>query len=152
MELRSRLLFMIEPTLDAPQVNEATPAGVRKIVAVNGGTFAGPRLKGVILPAGAADWALTRNDGSLLLDVRLTLETEDSARIFMTYRGVRHGPKEVLERLARGEAVDPSEYYFRIAPFFETGAARYTWLNNIVCVGMGERLTRGPRYTVFEIL
>lgn len=152
MELRSRPLFVLEADLDPPQVNEPTPAGVRKIVAVNGGRFAGERLRGCVLPAGGADWALVRNDGSLVLDVRLTLETDDGARIFMSYRGVRHGPPAVLARLARGEPVEPSEYYFRIVPAFETGAAAYAWLNNIIAVGIGERLAVGPRYSVFEIL
>ncbi len=152
MELKSIPLFVLEAHLDPPQINAATPAGGRKVVTVNGGTFVGSRLKGVILPAGGADWALTRNDGSLLLDVRLTLETDDGERIFMSYRGIRHGPKAVLDRLARGEAVDPTEYYFRITPWFETGAARYAWLNNIVAVGVGERIATGPRYRIFEIL
>lgn len=152
MALKSVPLFVLEAHIDAPQINAATPAGGRKIVIVRGGTFAGPRLNGVILPVGGADWALTRNDGSLLLDVRLTLETDDGERIFMSYRGVRNGPQEVLDRLARGEAVDPAEYYFRITPWFETGAAKYAWLNNIVAVGVGERIATGPRYNVYEIL
>jgi hypothetical protein len=152
MELRSRPLFVLDAWLDAPQIVADTPAGGRKLVTVNGGTFTGERLRGKILPAGGADWALTRTDGSLLLDVRLTLETDDGARILMMYRGLRHGPAEVLARLGRGDPVDPAEYYFRRAPHFETGAPAYHWLNNILCIGIGERLARGPRYTVFEIL
>lgn len=152
MELKSIPLFVLDAQVDAPQLNAVTPAGGRRILIVRGGTFAGPRLNGVILPAGGADWALTRNDGSLLLDVRLTLETDDGERIFMSYRGIRHGPPAVIDRLARGETVDPAEYYFRMTPWFETGAARYAWLNNIVAVGVGERLATGPRYNIFEIL
>ncbi len=152
MELRSRPLFVLDAWLDAPQIVADTPAGGRKLVTVNGGTFTGERLRGTILSAGGADWALARADGSLLLDVRLTLETDDGARILMMYRGLRHGPPEVLARLGRGEPVDPAEYYFRIAPHFETGAPAYRWLNSILCIGIGERLARGPRYTVFEIL
>lgn len=152
MELKSQLLFVLEAHLDPPQMAAVTPAGGRKIVIVNGGTFEGPRLSGRILPTGGADWALTRNDGSLLLDVRLTLETDDHELIHMSYRGVRNGPKAVLDRLAKGEAVDPSEYYFRTTPYFETGSQKYAWMNNIVCVGVGERTSTGPRYTVFEIL
>ena len=70
----------------------------------------------------------------------------------MTYRGVRHGPPEVLARMARGESVEPSEYYFRTAPFFETAAPKYAWLNVIVSVGIGERRPDGVLYRVFEIL
>jgi hypothetical protein len=99
-----------------------------------------------------ADGFPASNDGALQLDVRLTLQTDDGAPIFMTYRGIRHGREAILARLSKGEAVDPSEYYFRIAPFFETGAAKYAWLNNIISVGYGERLAKGPRYTIFEIL
>lgn len=150
-EVKSQPLFVLEAELHKPQMIAKTPFGERKIVTVAGGTFNGARLRGTILPGGA-DWALTRNDGSLQLDVRLTLETDDGAQIFMTYRGVRHGPEAILERLSKGEPVDPSEYYFRIAPFFETGAEKYAWLNNIVSVGYGERLAKGPRYTIYEIL
>ncbi|MBT5777959.1 MAG: DUF3237 domain-containing protein, partial [Rhodospirillaceae bacterium] len=137
--------------LDAPQMVAHTPVGGRKIVLVTGGTFEGERLSGKVLPGGG-DWALTRGDGSLVLDVRLTLEAGNGDLIYMTYRGVRHGPDEVMKRLSAGEVVNPSEYYFRIAPLFETASERYGWLNRIVCVGSGERLKQGPRYTVFEML
>jgi hypothetical protein len=152
MELRSRPLFVLDAVLDAPQMHAATPYGDRKIVTVRDGRFDGERLRGRVLQAGGADWALTRADGVLELDVRLTLETDDAATIHMRYTGVRHGPAAVMARLARGVAVDPAEYYFRIVPRFETGDARYAWLNGIVAVGLGERLPAGPRYTVHEIL
>jgi hypothetical protein len=58
----------------------------------------------------------------------------------------------VSAKLARDEQVDPSQYYLRIAPFFETGGARHAWLNNIVAVGLGERLPDGVVYQVFEVL
>ena len=86
------------------------------------------------------------------LDVRLTLETADGGIIGMRYSGYRHGPAAVLERLNRGEQVDPASYYFRIAPFFETSAPKYDWLNRIVGVGTGVRLPQGPVYDVFEVL
>jgi hypothetical protein len=152
MTLRSRPLFVLDAELDAPQLQAATPYGQRKIVTVRGGRFDGDRLRGRVLPAGGADWALLRADGVLELDVRLTLETDDGACVHMRYGGLRHGPPEVMARLARGEAVDPGEYYFRIVPRFETGDARYAWLNAIVAVGIGERRAAGPRYSVHEIL
>ena len=73
-----------------------------------------------------------RSDGATTLDVRLVLETDDKALIGMTYRGLRHGPAAVMERLNRGESVDPADYYFRTAITFETGAAKYDWLNRII--------------------
>jgi len=66
--------------------------------------------------------------------------------------GFRHGPAEVMARLNKGEAVDTSEYYFRVAPFFETGAEKYDWLNRIVTVGTGHRLASGPVYEVFQVM
>ena len=80
------------------------------------------------------------------------METDDAQLIGMTYRGTRHGPREVMERIARGETVSPSEYYLRAAPFFETASEKYGWLNRIVAVALGHRLPGGPVYQVFEIL
>jgi hypothetical protein len=57
-----------------------------------------------------------------------------------------------MERLARGEPVDPAEYYFRISPQFETGSSKYSWLNKIVAVGAGHRLPTGPTYYVYAVL
>jgi hypothetical protein len=150
--IATRELFVLEAVLDRPQLMEETPYGMRKIVPVLGGTFSGERLRGVILPGGGHDWAMTRGDGALVLDVRLVLETDDGAHIMMTYRGIRTGAPEVLARIAAGEHVDPAEYYFRIIPFFETGSEKYGWLNRIVCVGFGDRVKAGPRYTVHEVL
>src|SRR5262252_7556623 len=78
-------------------------------------------------------------------------ETPRGTRRF--YPAMRHGTPEVMARLAQGETVDPSEYYFRVAPMFETGAERYAWLNKILAVGVGERLPPNKvRYDIFEIL
>ncbi len=151
LELRSRPLFVMTVLLEPAQHDGPTPYGHRRIVIIRGGHFEGERLRGVLLPGGG-DWVLGRTDGSLALDVRLTLKTDDGASILMTYRGYRQGPPDVLVRLAKGEAVDPSLYYFRINPLFETASERYAWLNNVVAAGIGERLAEGPRYTVHEIL
>lgn len=128
-----------------------SPRGARKIVQVAGGSLIGPRIRARVLPGGG-DWALELGDGVLTLDVRLLLETEDGATIFMTYQGMRHAPPEIASRLAKGEKVDPSAMYFRTIPRFETGDARYAWLNRIICVGVGERLQNGPRYHLHEVL
>src|SRR5260370_27088116 len=109
------------------------------MAAAIGGSFEGPRLRGEVLPDGG-DWLLMRPDSVLEQDVRITPKTDDGAFIYVRYAGMRHGPPEVVARLAQGETVDPSEYYFRVAPVFETGADRYAWLNSILAVGVGERL------------
>jgi hypothetical protein len=151
-DLKSRHLFDISIALHPIQVLGKTPAGERRIIPVSGGSFAGDRLRGEILPHAGSDLLLTRGDGSYQQDVRLALRTDDGALILMTYRGVRHSSPEVAARIAAGETVNPSEYYLRTAPFFETADAKYAWLNNIVSIGVGERTPNGAVYHVFEIL
>jgi hypothetical protein len=129
-----------------------TPLGHRRIVPVSGGKFHGERLRGEILPHAGSDLLITRADGAFQQDVRLALQTDDDALILMTYRGVRHSSADVAARIARGETVAPTDYYLRTAPFFETAAPKYDWLNRIVAVGVGERLPKGASYEVFEIL
>jgi hypothetical protein len=151
-ELTSRPLFTLSLSLHPIHELGPTPAGERRVVPVSGGRFEGDRLSGEVLPHGGSDLLLTRADGSFQQDVRLTLRTGDGALILMTYRGVRHAAPEVNDRMARGEAVARSEYYLRIAPFFETAAPAHAWLNRIVAVGIGERRPGGVTYEVFEIL
>jgi hypothetical protein len=151
-ELRSQPLFTLTIQLHPVQELGLTPLGQRRIVPVSGGNFEGARLRGVVLPHAGGDWLLARGDGTFQQDVRLTLQTDDGALIYMSYRGVRHGSPEVTARLARGERVDPNEYYLRTAPFFETAASPYAWLNKLVAVGVGERRPDGAAYEVFEVL
>jgi len=150
--IETKHLFTMPVEVETPlQMVGATPIGDRRIAKVTGGSFTGPEMKGTILPGGG-DWLLLRADGTLQLDVRVTLKTDDDALIYMTYRGFRHGPPEVMQRLNKGEEVDPSEYYFRISPFFETGTEKYDWLNRVVSVGTGHRLASGPVYEIYQIL
>jgi hypothetical protein len=111
----------------------AVPYGVRSFVPVVGGDFDGSRLRGKILPGGG-DWLLLRSDGVLELDLRITLETEDHALIYMTFQGLRHG------------------VYFRTVPRFETSAEGYAFLNRMVAVGIGETRPDGAVHRIEEIL
>jgi hypothetical protein len=150
-DIRTTHLFSVTLKVGEIQNLGKTPLGERRFGVVDGGTLEGPKLKGTVLKGGS-DWILIRPDGATQLDVRLTLKTHDSELIGMTYRGFRHGPAAVIERLNRGEKVDPSAYYFRTAPFFETSSTTYGWLNRIVAVATGNRLPDGPVYHVFEVL
>lgn len=150
-ELRLQHLCTLDIEVGKAQVLGMGPQGERRIVEVTGGRFEGPRLSGRILPGGA-DWILVRPDGVTQLDVRVTLETTDGALVYLSYRGLRHGPAEVIERLNRGEEIPASAYYFRTTPVFETGAAQYLWLNKIIAIGTGYRRPQGPVYTVYEVL
>jgi uncharacterized protein DUF3237 len=150
-ELRSRPLFSLLLQVDKPFMVGKTPSLDRRVGVIPGGRFEGERLRGKLLPGGS-DWQTVRADAAWTLDVRLVLETDDKHLIGMTYRGIRHGPQDVLDKIARGEQVSPYSYYLRAVPFFETSSEKYGWLNNILSVAVGHRLPEGPVYQVFEIL
>jgi hypothetical protein len=121
---------------------------------VGEGTFAGGRLRGEVLP-GSADWRLIRQDITSVVDARVMLRTDDGALIYMSYGGRVVVPPELLAQVrdpARRHLLDPSTYYFRTAPTFETGAEAYRWLNNIVCIGTGKLTAKGGEYEIFEVL
>jgi hypothetical protein len=149
--VRTRPLFVMRLDVRPLQMVAATAGGFRRVGVVFGGAFEGERLSGDVLDGGN-DWQTVRQDGTTALNVRLVLRTKDNATIAMTYRGIRHGPPEIIERIERGEEVDPATHYFRIAPFFETAAEKYGWLNRIVAIGIGLRRADGPIYSVFEVL
>ncbi len=149
--MTSRPLMTLHVVVPPPQRLGAVPHGTRVIALITSGTFEGPRLRGRVLPGGG-DWTLLRSDAVLELDLRITLETDDGALISMTSFGLRHGRPEVLAALARGESVDPSSYYFRTTPRFETSAPQYEFLNRLIAIASGDRRANGPIYTIDEIL
>ncbi len=126
-----------------------TPAGLRRIVPVTGGTFTGERLNGVVLPGN--DWVINRHDGVMVIDVRLTLKTDDGAMIFLSYQGRFLANPEAMARFAKGALLEPHEYSLAMTAKFECGDERYAWLNNVVAVGTGEQTADGPVYSIFEI-
>ena len=149
--VRTQPLFVMRLDVRKLLIVGATPGAYRRIGVVPGGSFEGERLSGEVLDGGS-DWQTVRNDGATTSNVRLVLKTKDDALICMTYHGVRHGPPDVVERIEKGEVVDPTSYYFRINPLFETAAAKYDWINRVVGVGLGHRSPDGPIYSVFEVL
>lgn len=149
--IRTRPLFVLRLAVRPIVPVGATPGVHRRIGVIHGGTFEGDRLTGVVMDGGS-DWQSVRSDGGVGLDVRVVLRTSDDALIAMTYRGIRHGPADVLRRIDQGEAVPPDAYYFRMAPTFETASPAYGWMNHILAIGAGHRLPDGPVYSVFEVL
>ena len=113
-------------------------AGHRRIVPIIGGTVSGPDLSGRILNLGA-DWQTILADGMAELDTRYAMETHDGATIEIRNYGYRHGPKDVIEAIARGETVDPDSYYMRTHARLESGDPRYAWVNRTLFVGTGAR-------------
>jgi Protein of unknown function (DUF3237) len=151
MILKHRHLLTLSLSVDfaGMAVIGQTPAGLRRIAPVSGGAFSGERLNGTALPG--ADWVINRPDGVMVIDVRLTLKTDDGALIYLTYQGRFLAEPDIMAKFGKGALLDRSEYSLAITARFECGDERYAWLNNIVAVGTGEQTRDGPIYTIFEI-
>jgi len=134
------LVFAFEARVEvgAPLEVGQLPKGMRRIVPILKGTFEGPGIKGRVMPGGA-DWQIIGADGFSELDTRYTLETDNGRIVYVQNAGVRHAAPEVMQRLLRGETVDPKLVYFRTIPKFETAAPELQWLTRNVFIGTGER-------------
>lgn len=145
------LAFEARATLAAPLVLGPTPEGARRVIPITGGTFSGTDLRGTIVPGGA-DWQYQRADGVTVLEAQYLLRTDDGVLIQVNNHGLRHGPEDVMKRVAAGEAVDPSEYYFRASPSFSAPAGRYEWLNRSIFVCSGVRHANAVSLWVYRVI
>jgi hypothetical protein len=127
-------LFTLTIAQGRTSVLRGGPAGDRAIAAIGGGTFEGPKLRGIVFDTGG-DWVTMRSDGSVKLDVRATLRTDDGALIYMTYNGI-------------GVPQPGGALQLRTAPLFETGAEAYAWLNNVQAIATG---TSDRGQVVYEV-
>ncbi len=143
-------IYDMHVDLEPPQMVGKTPAGMRQIFVVKGGTFEGPKLKGELLPGGG-DWALLRPDGAVQLDVRATMRTDDGALIYGYYSGLIIAPMALFGRIMGGEDVPLSEYYFYTNPMFQTAATQYEWLNRRIAIGRGKAIPNGVEYRVWAV-
>jgi hypothetical protein len=143
-------LFVLREAVPPLIVIGQTPNAFRRIGVIQGGSFEGERLSGEVLTGN--DWQSVRTDSCIKLDVRIVLKTTDGELIAMTYTCLRAGPPSVIEKLDKGEEVDPGSYYFRMNPIFETSSKKYDWMNRIIAVGTGIRRADGPVYSIFEVL
>jgi Protein of unknown function (DUF3237) len=148
--LRNQPIFTIHAELEAITSLGRTPYGERRVIGILGGTVHGPKLTGRIRPGGA-DWQIIRSDGAADIKARYTIESEAGALVMVTSEGLRHGPADVMEKLARGEDVDPSHYYFRTVMRFETADPSLDWLNRILAVAKDQREPRAVRLDVYEV-
>ena len=131
--------FELRAKVADPVVIGQVPHGLRRIVAITGGSVRGPMMNGVVVPNSGADWQMIQPDGFSELDTRYTLQSDKGELVYVQNAGVRHAPPEVMKRLNAGEIVDPKLVYFRTVPKFETNAPGLQWLSRSVFVGVGER-------------
>ena len=151
--MKPQLEFLMNLAVDVGEVVSMGegPFGERRIIAILGGTFEGPTVRGEVLPGGA-DWQIVRRDGVLDLDARYALKEKSGGVIRVTSQGYRHGPPDVLAALARGDEVDPAKYFFRTVMRFETGAAGLEWLNRTIALATAERKARKVLLEAFRVL
>jgi len=137
--------------LSTPIENGEGPGGRWRIIPIIGGEVRGERISGRVLNLGA-DWQTVFDAGYAELDTRYAIETHDGALIDIRNFGYRHGPPEVLKKLAAGEDVDPSEYYMRTLPRLSSGDPRYAWINRTIFIGTGARRASSVVIQVYEVL
>ena len=125
------------------------PYGNRVIVEVTGGEFEGPKLRGKFL-TGGGDWLLFDSEGVGHLDVRATLATHDGAYIYVQYFGHLVATPALLEALQGNGETEYGDTDFFTQPRFETGDARYKWLNRVIAVSQGRVRNGRVEYQVFR--
>lgn len=145
-----KFIFEASGTLAPAVTIGETPLGFQRVIPIlAGGPFDGPDIRGRMV--GGYDWQTTRPDGVTIVDAQYMLETDDGVMLQCRNRGLRHGPPDTMRRLAQGELVDPSAYYFRTAPEFIAPAGRYDWLNRSLFLCTGARFSDAVRIRFFRV-
>ncbi|MDN3657612.1 DUF3237 domain-containing protein [Ferruginibacter paludis] len=122
----------------APKPTDETGIGHSNVIPLTGGTFNGPKLRGIILPGGA-DWQLIKDAEVAEINARYTLEADDGTLIYISNKGMRVASPEVLKKISSGEVVPPDAYYFRTVPVFEVAKGKYDWLMKSLFIAKGIR-------------
>lgn len=144
-------VFAAEARLAPPLQFGSTYEGQRRIIEILDGAFEGPQIRGSFVSAGAADWQYTRGDGVTQAEATYALRTDDGVLIQVQNFGLRHGPADVIARLAAGAEVDPAEYYFRTNPRFKAPDGPYDWLNRSIFVASGARYAESIKLWFFAV-
>ena len=137
-ELQTRYVFTITARIAEVISAGDIGTGVRRIIPIIGGEVKGERINGKVLPFGA-DFQIIRPSELIDLEAKYAFETDDGAVVYVENKGIRFGPVDLLEKLKRGEPVDPKLIYFRTVPKFETGAENYRWLMEHIFIGSAAR-------------
>ncbi|MGO9022029.1 MAG: DUF3237 domain-containing protein [Syntrophobacteraceae bacterium] len=148
LEFMSR--FSVDLVAPIWELGQTSDLGKRRIIPITGGKFEGPLLNGKILNNGA-DWQIVTKDGLAIIDTRYLLQADDDSLIYLQTKGFRYGPPEVMAKVAKGEPVDPSQYYFRIYMTFETSSQKYDWLNRAMGIGYAMRLGNAVVYDAYLV-
>jgi hypothetical protein len=150
-QLATRYVFTITARVGAVTSAGDIGVGERRIIPITGGEVRGADIKGTVCAFGA-DFQIVRPDSSIELEAKYALQTDDGAVIYVENRGIRRGPIELIQKLNRGEAVDPALIYFRTVPRFETGHEKYRWLMQSLFVASAARHSDRVVIEVHQVL
>ena len=137
-QLETKYVFTITVEIGGVTSAGETGHGVRRIIPITGGTVKGEGINGKICAFGA-DFQIIRPNELIELEAKYAFETDDGATVYIENKGLRFGPVDLLQKLKRGEPVDPRLIYFRTVPKFETGHEKYRWLMENLFVGSAAR-------------
>ena len=149
--LHTRYVFSLAIKVGAPIIAGDHGHGVRRVIPILGGEVSGDGIKGAIFPVGA-DFQIIRSNGFTELEAKYAFELDDGAIVYIENIGIRFGRKELLDRIAKGEIVDPASIYFRSVPKFETGSEKYRWLMENLFIGVGARHPDRVEIDVHQVL
>jgi hypothetical protein len=149
--LHAKYVFSLAIKVGTPIVAGDLGWGTRRIVPILGGEVTGEWMKGTIFPCGA-DFQVILPNGFTELEAKYALQMDDGAVVYIENIGIRFGPKEALDRIARGEIADPALIYFRSVPKFETGSKEYRWLMENLFIGVGARHPDRVELDVHQVL
>lgn len=142
--------FSVDLVAPVWELGKTSDLGKLRIIPITGGKFEGPLLNGQILNNGA-DWQTVTKDGLALIDTRYLLQTEEGDYIYLQTKGLRYGPPEVMAEVAKGNPVDPNNYYFRMYMTFQTSSEKYAWLNKTLAIGYAMRLGNAVVYDAYAL-
>jgi hypothetical protein len=137
-QLQTKYVFTITANIGAVTTAGDIGGGVRRIIPITGGEVRGDNINGKVCPFGA-DFQIIRPNELIELEAKYAFETDDGAVVYVENTGLRFGPLDLLQKLKRGEPVDPKLIYFRTVPRFETGSEKYRWLMQHLFIGSAAR-------------
>jgi hypothetical protein len=137
-ELATKYVFTITAHIGEVTSVGDSGTGIRRIIPITGGEVRGEGINGKVCAFGA-DFQIIRPNKLIELEAKYAFETDDGAVIYVENKGIRFGPIDLLQKLKRGEPVDPKLIYFRTVPRFETGHEKYGWLMQSLFVGSAAR-------------
>ena len=137
-QLATKYVFTLTVRIGEVTSAGETGHGVRRIIPILGGEVRGAEVNGKVCAFGA-DFQIIRPNELIELEAKYAFETDDGAVVYVENTGIRFGPVDLLQKLKRGEPVDPALIYFRTVPKFETGSDKYRWLMQNLFIGSAAR-------------